>query len=199
MSTIAVSPQRRTVLDTLVKPTLLTDATFALLGAAFVGALAQISWTVHPFAVPFTGQTLGVLVVGATFGLRRAIASMALYLVAGLAGIPWFAGQASGYNSVKALLGYLIGFVVAAALMSWMAAKGNDRTISSAIGVFVLGELAIYVIGVPWLAHTYHQSLSWGVTNGLVPFLVWDIAKAIVAGTLLPGARRLVDANANAQ
>jgi len=199
MSTIAVSPQRRTVLDTLVKPTLLTDATFALLGAAFVGALAQISWTVHPFVVPFTGQTLGVLVVGATFGLRRAIASMSLYLVAGLAGVPWFAGQVSGYEHVKGLLGYLIGFIVASAVMSWLAAKGNDRTISSAIGLFVLGELAVYAIGVPWLAHTYHQSLSWGITNGLVPFLVWDIAKAVVAGTLLPGARRLVDSNASAQ
>jgi len=199
MSTIAVSPQRRTVLDTLVKPTLLTDATFALLGAAFVGALAQISWHVQPFHVPFTGQTMGVLLVGASFGLRRAIASMSLYLVAGLAGIPWFAGQASGYENVKALLGYLIGFIVASAVMSWLAAKGGDKKIWSAIPLFLIGEIAIYAIGVPWLAHTYHQSLSWGITNGLVPFLVWDFAKAVVAGTLLPGARRLVDSNASAQ
>ena len=196
MSTLTVSAQRRPVLDTLVRPTLLTDATFALLGAAFVGLLAQISWTVHPFQVPFTGQTLGVLVVGATFGLRRAIASMALYLAAGLAGVPWFAGHAAHYASVKPLLGYIVGFIVASALMSWLATKGNDRTVSSAIGLFVLGELAIYAIGVPWLAHIKHQSLSWGITYGLIPFLVWDVAKAVVAGALLPLARRLVDTNA---
>jgi len=196
MSTLTVSAQRRPVLDTLVRPTLLTDATFALLGAAFVGLLAQISWTVHPFEVPFTGQTLGVLVVGATFGLRRAIASMSLYLVAGLAGVPWFAGHAAHYANVKPLLGYIVGFIAAAALMSWLATKGNDRTISSAIGLFVLGELAIYAIGVPWLAQVKHQSLSWGITYGMIPYLVWDIAKAVVAGTLLPLARRLVDTNA---
>jgi len=77
--------------------------------------------------------------------------------------------------------------------MSALVTKGRDRTVSGAIGLFVLGELAIYALGVPWLAHSYHQSLSWGLTNGLVPFLVWDIAKAVVAGTLLPVSWRLVD------
>jgi biotin transport system substrate-specific component len=193
MSTIALT--RRPLFDTAVQPTLATDALFVVLGAAFVGLLAQISWTVHPFVVPFTGQTLGVLVVGSTLGLRRAIGAMALYLVAGLAGVPWFAGHAHGYADVKVLFGYLLGFIAAAAVMSALASRGNDRTVTGAIGLFVLGELVIYAIGVPWLAQSTHHSLSWGITYGLVPFLVWDVAKAVVAGALLPAAWRLVDRN----
>ncbi len=189
MSTVALTRQG-TILEKVVRPSITADVLLVVAGAAFVGLLAQISWTVHPFVVPFTGQTLGVLVVGSTLGLRRAVASMALYILAGVAGVPWFAAGSHGYPS--ALFGYLIGFVVAAALMSYLAGKGRDRTVSGAVGLFVLGELVIYAIGVPWLALHYHQSLAWGITNGLVPFLVWDIAKAVVAGTLLPASWRLV-------
>ena len=194
MSTLTISRRQGALLDAVVRPSLIADALLVLVGAAFVGALAQISWMVHPFAVPFTGQTLGVLVVGATFGLRRAVGSMALYALAGLAGVPWFSAHTHGY--VKPLFGYIIGFAVAALVMSYLANKGADRTASGAIGMFVLGELAIYAVGVPWLAVSYHQNLAWGITNGLIPFLVWDIAKAVVAGTLLPLAWRVVpDAN----
>ena len=193
MSTVALSNRRTALVDTIIAPSVITDALLAVVGAAFVGLLAQISWTVHPFVVPFTGQTLGVLVVGASFGLRRSLAAMSLYHVARLAGVPWFAGHAHGYHAVQPLLGYLVGFIVAGALMSSLVAKGRDRTVSGAIGLFVLGELAIYAIGVPWLAHSFHQPLSWGIANGLVPYLVWDIAKAVVAGTLLPVSWRFVD------
>jgi biotin transport system substrate-specific component len=196
MSTVSIVPRRSALFDRIVAPTITTDVLLTIVGAAFVGLLAQISWTVHPFVVPFTGQTLGVLVVGATYGLRRSIAAMTLYVVAGLAGVPWFANHAHGFAAVKPLLGYCLGFILAAAVMGALVAKGSDRTVTGAIGLFVLGELAIYAVGVPWLAYTFHQSLGWGITNGLVPYLVWDIAKAIVAGTLLPVAWRLVDRNA---
>ena len=105
MSTVALSNRRTALVDTIIAPSVVTDVLLAVVGAAFVGLLAQISWTVHPFVVPFTGQTLGVLVVGASFGLRRSLAAMALYLVAGLAGVPWFADHAHGYHAVHFLRG----------------------------------------------------------------------------------------------
>ena len=193
MSTIALS-RRGALLDTIVRPSLVTNILLVLVGAGFVGAMAQISWTVHPFVVPFTGQTLAVLVVGATFGTRRALASMGTYALAGLAGVPWFAGHTAGY--VKPLFGYIIGFALAAIVMGYLSKKGADRTVSGAIGMFVLGELAIYAVGVPWLSLVFHQSLGWGITNGMIPYLVWDLAKAVVAGSLLPLAWRLVPARA---
>lgn len=190
MSTVAVS-QPRPVLADVVSRSLLADAILVVGAAVFVGVLAQVSFYVHPFVVPFTGQTLGVLLVGSTLGVRRAIAAMGLYMVAGLAGLPWFAGGASGYSSL--LFGYLLGFIVAVALMSWLATKGNDRQVVSAVGLFVIGELAIYAIGVPWLAVDLHVSLAKAVTLGMTPYLIGDLIKAVVAGVLLPSTWRLVE------
>lgn len=190
MTTLAV-PTRRRVLADVVPASLVADLVLVGGGAAFVGLLAQVSFFIHPFVVPFTGQTLGVLVVGSTLGLRRALAAMALYVAAGLVGVPWFAGHASGYSSL--LFGYLLGFVLSVTLMSWLASKGNDRNVVSALGLFVIGELAIYAIGVPWLAVDLHLSLLKAVSVGMTPYLLFDLAKAVVAGTLLPATWRLVD------
>lgn len=193
MSTIALAPRRAVLADTFPR-SLLTDVLLVVGAAAFVGALAQISFYIHPFVVPFTGQTLGVLLVGSTLGLRRALASMALYVVAGLAGLPWFAGGASGYSPL--LFGYLLGFVLSVSLMGWLAARGNDRNIVSALGLFIIGELAIYAIGVPWLAVDLHVSLARALTIGMTPYLIFDLAKAVAAGIALPTAWRLVDRTA---
>jgi biotin transport system substrate-specific component len=190
MSTVALTSPRGVLAD-VVAPSLVADAIFVVSGAAFVGLLAQISFFVHPFVVPFTGQTLGVLLVGSTLGMRRALASMALYVVAGLVGLPWFASHASGYSSL--LFGYLLGFIVSVTLMSWLASKGNDRNVVSALGLFIIGELAIYAVGVPWLAVDLHISLLKAISIGMTPYLIFDLAKAIVAGTLLPATWRLVD------
>jgi len=190
MSTVAVST-RQPVLADVVSRSLASDAILVVGAAAFVGLLAQISFYVHPFVVPFTGQTLGVLLIGSTLGLRRALASMGLYVVAGLAGLPWFASGASGYSA--ALFGYLLGFILSVSVMSWLATKGNDRNVVSALGLFVIGELAIYAIGVPWLALDLHVSLAKAITLGMTPYLIGDLAKAVVAGTLLPATWRLVD------
>jgi len=192
MSTTTLT-RRGSIVDQFIPATLITNVLLVVVGAAFVGALAQISWTVPGLPAPFTGQTLGVLVVGGTLGARRAVSAMALYAVAGLAGMPWFAAQTHGWNAgTKPLFGYIIGFMVAGVVMGYLSNKGTDRTVSGAIGMFVLGELAIYAVGVTWLSLDLHHTLSWGITYGMVPYLVWDIAKAVVAGSLLPLAWRLL-------
>jgi biotin transport system substrate-specific component len=77
--------------------------------------------------------------------------------------------------------------------MSWLASKGNDRNVVSALGLFIIGELAIYAIGVPWLAIDLHMSLLKAISIGMTPYLIFDLAKAVVAGTLLPTTWRFVD------
>jgi biotin transport system substrate-specific component len=195
MSTVAVTSPRPVLAD-VVSKSLLSDVVLVIGGAAFVGLLAQISFMVHPFVVPFTGQTLGVLLVGSTLGVRRAIASMTLYVAAGLAGLPWLASGGSGYSSL--LFGYLLGFILSVALMSWLATKGNDRNVVSALGLFIIGELAIYAVGVPWLAVDLHVSLAKAITLGMTPYLIFDLAKAVIAGVLLPTTWRLVDRTTSA-
>ena len=65
----------------------------------------------------------------------------------------------------------------------------------SAIGLFVIGELAIYAIGVPWLAIDLHVSLAKAMSLGMTPYLIGDLAKAVLAGLLLPSAWRIVERN----
>ena len=190
MTTAVVSPPRAVLADEFSR-SILSDVFLVVGAAAFVGLMAQVSFYIHPFVVPFTGQTLAVLLVGSTLGIRRALASMALYVIAGLAGVPWFAGHATGYSAL--LFGYLLGFVLSVTLMSWLASRGNDRNVVSALGLFIIGELAIYAVGVPWLALDLHVSLAKAITLGMTPYLIFDLAKAVVAGLMLPATWRFVD------
>jgi biotin transport system substrate-specific component len=191
MSTAAVLSPRRPVLADLVSNTLTANIALVTGAAALVGLLAQISIHVPHTPVPITGQTLGVLLAGSALGWRRASLAMSLYLVAGIAGIPWFAGHSSGYPT--ATFGYILGFIAAGALTGWLASRGNDRRVLRTVISMVAGELVIYAIGVPWLAVAAHESLPWALHWGLTVFVVGDIIKAALCGVALPSTWRLVD------
>jgi biotin transport system substrate-specific component len=171
-------------------------------GAVFIALTANVTvWLPGNLVVPFTGQTLSVLVVGGALGLRRGGLSVALYLVLGFF-LPVYAGQAHGLNTIVgigstglvlgALGGYLIGFLFAGALVGWLAELGWDRHIGGAIGAMVLGEIVIYAIGVPWLAVAAHLSPGAAVDKGLLPFVIGDAIKLAIAAGIFPFAWWLV-------
>ena len=158
------------------------DALLVLVGAGLVGLLAQV--TVPHTPVPYTGQTLGVLLVGTSLGLRRGAASLALYAIAGLAGVPWFAQGASGY--VGASFGYILGFIASAAICGYMAERRADRRVISAIPAMIVGEAVMYVIGVTWLGVDLHVSVGTAISYGFTPFWIGDAVKCALAAGLLP-------------
>jgi biotin transport system substrate-specific component len=162
------------------------DAVLVVGAAAFVGALAQISIKLSFTPVPITGQTLGVLLAGTALGWRRAAASMALYAVAGLAGVPWFAGHEHGY--VGASFGYIVGFFFAAAVCGFLAQRGADRSVLRSIPAMIAGEIVIYLIGVTWLAVDLHVGAATALHLGFTPFIIGDSIKAAIAAGLLPAA-----------
>jgi len=166
------------------------DVMLILGGAGFTGLLAQISVPVYGSPVPVTGQTLAVLLVGAGLGSWRAFASLALYLLAGMAGVPWFAGHTHGVH--LATLGYVIGFVVAATAVGALAARGADRTPLRVVAVMILGNAIIYVFGVGYLMADLHLSLSGAIDIGLTNYLLGDAVKILAATALLPGAWKLL-------
>lgn len=174
---------------------LVRDAALVLGGAAFTGLAAQLSVPIPGSPVPVTGQTLAALLVGTALGARRGAASMALYLLAGLAGVPWLAGGASG---LSVSIGYAVGFVVAGALVGALARRGADRSPLRTAGAMVLGNLVIYAVGVPWLAVAAHLNLSQAASAGLYPFLPGDAVKIALATGLLPAAWRLAGHPASA-
>lgn len=167
------------------------DLLLVVAGAGLVGLLAQISVHLSFTPVPMTGQTLGVLLVGTSLGLRRGTAALVLYTVAGLAGVPWFAHGVSGYPG-GAVFGYVLGFIAAAAICGYLAELRADRRLLSAVPAMVVGEFVMYVIGVAWLAVDLHLSIGTAISEGFVPFWIADAVKCAFAAALLPSTWRLV-------
>lgn len=156
-----------------------------ILGALIVAVAAQV--VIPDLPVPFTGQTLGVLVVGTALGFRRGLAALLLYLALGLAGLPIFAeGDAGAARLLGATGGYLIGFVLAAALVGRLAELGWDRRFPGALVAMLIGTAVIYAVGVPWLKFSLDIPWAQAVEAGMTKFLMWDAAKALVAGSLFP-------------
>ena len=167
----------------------LRNAALVVAGALLIYLCAQVVFLLPDNPVPITLQTFGVLVVGGALGLRRGGLAAFLYLAVGLVGVPFFAEHKGGIGVVLgATGGYLVGFVVASSLVGRLAELGWDRRIGGAIGATALGTLAIYAIGVPWLAVTTGMSFADGIQTGMVPFLAVDTVKLLAAAALFPVA-----------
>lgn len=165
------------------------DIVLVVAGAVLVGLLAQVTIHLSYTPVPITGQTLAVLLVGTSLGLRRGTAALVLYTVVGLLGFHWFARGGAGY--VGANFGYIIGFIASAAACGYLAERRADRKVLSAIPAMIVGEVIMYVIGVAWLAVDLHLSIGTAISEGFVPFWIADAVKCAFAAGLLPGAWRL--------
>jgi biotin transport system substrate-specific component len=195
MSSVAMHRPRPLVLGDLIALNrgrvahAVRDVALVIGAAGLVGALAQISLHLSFTPVPVTGQTLGVLLAGTALGWRRAAAAMALYAVAGVAGVPWFAAGSSGYASAS--FGYIVGFFFAATACGYLAGRGADRTVLGSVPAMVAGEIIIYAFGLTWLALDLHLSASATLSDGFTPFVIGDAIKAAVAAGLLPFAWKL--------
>jgi len=162
---------------------------FALLTAALAQFEVHLSFT----PVPITGQTLGVLLAGAALGWRSGAASMGLYWVLGLVGLPFYSGGDGGWkNGTGATMGYFVGFVVAAAAVGYMAERQQDRNLVTSVAAMAFGSVVIYAFGAAWLAHKLNVPVATGDTNaislGVTPFLIGDAVKVLLAGAALPAA-----------
>jgi len=117
--------------------------------------------------------------------------SLLAYLAEGVAGVPVFAGGAAGFPSLYGPTGgYLVGFVVAAGITGLLAERGWDRRVKTTFPAMLLGNIVIYVFGLPWLALFVGSGkmLAWG----LYPFIVGDLLKLAVATLLLPSGWKLL-------
>lgn len=161
-------------------------------GSLLIAILAQVK-IVLPFTpVPITGQTFGVLLIGAALGSKRGVATILLYITEGAMGLPFFAGGGSGLGILTgATAGYLVGFIGAAYIVGWLAERGLERSVRTSIIPFLVGTLVIYACGVTWLSIML-GSFSKAVTLGIIPFLLGDAIKLVAASLALPAAWKLV-------
>lgn len=187
-------PHRTPVLaDALVRSRgIATDAILVIAGVALVSVLAQVTIPLWP--VPITGQTLAVLLVGATLGSRRGAVTLALYLAAGVAGVPLFAGFTGGPASIlRPDFGYIIGFIASAYVIGWFAERNWDKHVWRALAGFGLASILPFVFGLPFLALILgtmgaNNSLPVVLSLGFTPFIVGGICKAAIAAIIIPAA-----------
>ncbi|MGD3107239.1 biotin transporter BioY [Streptomyces sp. YGL11-2] len=165
------------------------DAALVVGGAALTGVAAQIAVPIPGSPVPVTGQTFAALLVGASLGAGRGLLSLALYAIAGVAGMPWFAGGASGAGG--ATFGYVLGMLLAATAVGALARRGGDRGVLRTAGTMAAGNALIYATGVPFLAFSTGMPLGKAVAVGMVPFLLGDALKIALAMGALPAAWKL--------
>lgn len=166
-------------------------------GAVFVAATAQ--WEIPLWPVPISAQSLSVLLVGATLGARLGGLSMLAYLGMGAVGLPVFSGGEAGVTHLFGpTLGYLVGFVVAAALMGWMAERfRTTRSVAAsataAAVTFLLATIVILAFGAAGLMVVLDYTVAEAWAAGVTPFLVGALVKAGIATLYIPTAWWLTD------
>jgi biotin transport system substrate-specific component len=190
-ATPTTAPRPRVLADA-IPGAAVRDAALVVGGAGLMALLAQVSIPVDPSPVPITGQTLGVGLVGATLGLRRGAASMLLYVLAGLL-LPVYSEGHSGWSTVwSASGGYLLGFVIAAAVVGRLAELGQDRKVLTAALAFVLAQAIVFVPGVIGVKLATDEDWGWSIHWGFTVFIFGGLVKAAILAAVLPSAWRMV-------
>jgi biotin transport system substrate-specific component len=182
---------RATIVDRVIPRSLAADIALVVAGTALTAVAAQLAIPTQP--VPFTFQTLAVLLVGASLGTVRGALSMALYALVGALGLPVFSGASHGVSVLfGATGGFIFGFIVAAALVGYLAEKSWSSNALKMFASYAIGSIVIYAVGIPVLAGVAFAGDLKATTLYMVPFMIWDVVKAVAAGALLPSAWKLV-------
>ena len=173
--------------------TLVRNVILAIGGSIALWISAKIQVPFYP--VPMTMQTFAVLVIGMAFGWRLGAVTVLLYLAEGALGLPVFAGTPEKGIGLAYMAGptggYLAGFVVAAAVVGWLAAKGWDRNGWLTLAAMVIGTAIIFAFGVGWLG----SLIGWDkpvLEFGLIPFLPGAVFKIALAAAILPMVWRFI-------
>ena len=117
---------------------------------------------------------------------------MLAYIAQGTAGLPFFAGGASGFGILTgATAGYLAGFIVAVYVVGLLAERGMERSFRTSVIPFLVGTIIIYAFGVTWLSIVLH-SVAKALAGGLLPFLIGDAIKLFAAAAVLPSAWKMI-------
>jgi biotin transport system substrate-specific component len=177
---------------------LVYDLCLIAAGSVLIALSAQLAFWMPFSAIPVTGQTFAVLMIGALFGTRRAGLCVLTYLVEGVTGLPVGAG---GMGGTVWLLGptggYLVGFIAAAVLVGYLAERGWDRKIGTTVVAMLAGNICIYFFGLLWLMFLtvtgrVQTAMSDIFKVGVYPFITGDIVKTVLAALLLPAGWKVL-------
>lgn len=164
----------------------------ALFGTLLLWASARMQ--VPFFPVKMSLQSLVVMLIAAFYGSRLGSATIILYLVEGLAGLPVFQSTPEKGVGLVYMMGptggYLIGFVVLAYLVGLAVERGYARSLVLMIATTAAANVVFFAFGVGWLATVFGMEKA--ITYGLLPFLIPDAVKILIAASVTVAASRLV-------
>ena len=184
---------RKNVFERIQDASTATKILMSLMMACFTGIMAQIIIPLPWTPVPITAQTFAVLCSGLFLGKKYGCLSQILYIVLGVAFIPWFGGMTGGLDIfLGSTFGFFIGFVIASYFIGAITEKyAEARSFTKMAAVIGIANFAlIYIPGLAGLALWY--SLTTGATlgvvdllmMGLVPFIAGDIVKVLGAASV---------------
>ncbi len=196
------SNTQNTILDIFhskVKTTkTINNITLVILGSLLLTISAKIS---IPFiGVPATFQTMVVAAIAAAFGWRLGVATVALYLMQGIMGLPVFAYGGGAAYLFGPTGGFLLGFLPAALVIGKLANMGFSKNFFSLFLAMLIGTTIIFAFGFAWLV-TLASSVSWIDQSNIIasafaiaikPFIIWDILKMALAAITITGAWALI-------
>jgi biotin transport system substrate-specific component len=188
MSSTAIA--RRTIADALIPGEGATrDALLVTGGSVLTAICAQITIPWQP--VPFTLQTLSVMLCGLALGAKRGAASQLLYVLIGGVGLPVFAhGQHGATVLFGSTGGYLLSFAVVAAVLGRLAETGWTRSVWKTSAAMVIGSAVVLTCGAAWLSAYIGGQAA--IAGGVTPFIIPEIMKAVVVIVALPSAWAVV-------
>ncbi len=181
---------RKNIFERFDESSTITKIVFSFLMACITGLMAQIIIPLPWTPVPITAQTFAVLCSGLFLGKKYGCLSQIIYIVLGIAFVPWFGGMTGGLDVLLGSTGgYLIGFIIASYFIGYITKKyANARNFTRMFAVIGVANFAlIYIPGLIGLALWAYltQGAVLGVVDlllmGLVPFIFGDLIK--IAGT----------------
>lgn len=165
---------------------LAVQAMLAIAGSLLLALSAKTKVVLGP--VDMSLQTLAVLAIGASFGLRLGVATLLLYLAEGAMGFPVFQSTPEKGVGLAYMMGptggYLIGFVAMAAIVGWAADRGWDRSPFKLFAAALVAEVVMMAMGFSWLAGLIGSEKAWQF--GVLPFIVPDLVKVALAAAIVP-------------
>ncbi len=177
----------------ITRSTVASQISMILTGTVFLAVMAQISFPIPGSPVPFTGQTLGVLLLGTAYGAGLGASTIAFYLLMGMAGAPIFSSGTSGIERIVGPTGgYLVGMFISSLVLGALAGRKWDQRIKTVIPTMIIGNSVIFAIGLLWLHQYTGQSWLWTFEKGFTPFIFGEIIKIAIASTALPAVWKYV-------
>jgi len=187
MSYVQTMPAQTGVLydAALRRSSALADTAAVVIMSWVIALCSQLAVPLPGTPVPLTGSTLGVLYAGALLGSRRGPAAVALYLLQGACGLPFFAGGAAGWAHLLGPSGgYLLGFLAGAWVAGRLAERGWDRGAWGSLAMMLAGSAVILAAGLAGLARFVPADKL--IPLGLWPFVPGDIVKSGLSAALIP-------------